>query len=69
MGEFAVNQTYEGQQRAAVSEAMYMVGMERNQDVVKLASYAPLFQHVHYSSWYPNLLIFDNYRSYTIPTY
>ena len=69
VGEFAVNQTYEGQLRAAVSEAMYMVGMERNQDVVKLASYAPLFQHVHYSSWYPNLLIFDNYRSYTIPTY
>ncbi|MBE6935468.1 MAG: alpha-L-arabinofuranosidase [Ruminococcaceae bacterium] len=69
VGEFAVNQTYEGQLRAAISEAMYMVGMERNQDVVKLASYAPLFEHVNFSSWYPNLLIYDNYRSYTIPTY
>lgn len=69
VGEFAVNQTYEGQLRAAVSEAMFMVGLERNQDKVRLASYAPLFQHVKYSSWYPNLLIFDNYRSYTIPSY
>ena len=69
VGEFSVNQTYEGQLRAAVAEAMFMVGLERNQDKVKLASYAPLFQHVHYGSWYPNLLIYDNYRSYAIPTY
>ncbi len=69
VGEFAVNQTYEGQLRSAISEAMYMVGMERNQDVVKLSSYAPLCEHVNFSSWYPNLLIYDNYRSYTIPTY
>ncbi len=69
VGEFAVNQTYEGQLRAAVSEAMFMIGFERNQDVVKLASYAPLFEHVHFYSWYPNLIIFDNLRSYTIPSY
>lgn len=69
VGEFAVNQTYEGQLRAAISEAMFMIGFERNQDVVKLCSYAPLFEHVHFYSWYPNLLIFDNYRSYGIPSY
>ena len=69
VGEFAVNQTYEGQHRAAVSEAMFMVGMERNQDKVKLASFAPLFQHVSYGSWYPNLIIYDNCRSYAIPSY
>jgi len=69
VGEFSVNQTYEGQLRAAIAEAMFMVGMERNQDKVKLASYAPLFQHVKYGSWFPNLLIYDNYRSFTIPTY
>lgn len=69
VGEFAVNQTYEGQLRAAISEAMFMIGFERNQDVVKLCSYAPLFEHVHYYSWYPNLIIFDNYRSYGIPSY
>lgn len=69
VGEFAVNQTYEGQLRAAISEAMFMIGFERNQDVVKLCSYAPLFEHVNYYSWYPNLLIFDNYRSFGIPSY
>ena len=69
VGEFAVNQTYEGQLRAAVSEAMFMVGLERNQDKVRLASYAPLFQHVRYGSWFPNLIIFDNCRSFAIPSY
>ncbi|MCR5092644.1 MAG: alpha-L-arabinofuranosidase [Lachnospiraceae bacterium] len=69
IGEFSVNQTYEGQLRAAVSEAMFMLGMERNQDKVKLSSYAPLFQHVHYGSWFPNLIIYDNAESFVIPTY
>ena len=69
VGEFSVNQTYEGQLRAAVGEAMFMVGMERNQDKVKLASYAPLFQHARYGSWFPNLIIYDNARSFAIPTY
>ena len=69
VGEFSVNQTYEGQLRAAVAEAMFMVGFERNQDKVKLASYAPLLQHVRYGSWFPNLIIYDNCRSFAIPTY
>ena len=69
VGEFSVNQTFEGQLRAAVAEAMFMVGFERNQDKVKLASYAPLFQHVRYGSWFPNLIIYDNCRSFAIPTY
>lgn len=69
VGEFAVNQTYEGQLRAAIGEAMFMLGLERNQDKVKLSSYAPLFQHVNYGSWFPNLIIFDNLKSFVIPTY
>ena len=69
VGEFSVNQTYEGQLRAAVAEAMFMVGFERNQDKVRLASYAPLFQHIRYGSWFPNLIIYDNRRSFAIPTY
>ncbi len=69
VGEFSVNQTYEGQLRAAIAEAMFMVGFERNQDKVKLASYAPLLQHICYGSWFPNLIIYDNRRSFAIPTY
>ena len=69
VGEFAVNQTYEGQLRAAIAEAMFMVGFERNQDKVRLSSFAPLFQHIRYGSWFPNLIIYDNARSFAIPSY
>ena len=69
VGEFSVNQTYEGQLRAAVAEAMFMLGFERNQDKVKLCSYAPLFEHVHFYSWFPNLILYDNARSFAIPSY
>ena len=69
VGEFSVNQTYEGQLRAAIAEAMFMVGLERNQDKVRLASYAPLFQHIRYGSWFPNLIIYDNRRNFAIPSY
>lgn len=69
LGEFAVLRGAVGQLYAALGEGMFMVGMERNQDVVKLASYAPLLENVNYYSWYPNLLIFNNLQSYVIPTY
>lgn len=69
VGEFSVNQTYEGQLRAAVGEAMFMLGMERNQDKVKLCSFAPLFQHINYGSWFPNLIIYDTLKSFVIPSY
>ncbi len=69
LGEFSVLRGPVGKLYAALGEAMFMVGMERNQDVVKLASYAPLLENVNYYSWYPNLLIFNNLKSYAIPTY
>jgi len=69
VGEFAVNQGADGMHYASLGEAMFMVGMERNQDIVTLASYAPLLENVHFSSWAPNMVCFDNTRVYTIPTY
>ncbi len=54
---------------SALGEAMFMIGMERNQDVVKLAAYAPLFENVHYAAWEPNLIAFDGLEHYGIPTY
>ena len=36
-----------------------MTGMERNADVVVMASYAPLFARVGYAQWSPNLIWFD----------
>jgi len=69
IGEFAVTQTSAGQLYAALGEAMFMTGMEKNQDIVVLASYAPLLENVHYNAWYPNLIQFDNHRCCGIPTY
>lgn len=69
LGELAVLRGPVGQLYAALGEAMFLVGMERNQDIVTLASYAPLLDNYHYYAWYPNLIIFDNLKSFCIPTY
>jgi alpha-N-arabinofuranosidase len=47
----------------ALSEAAFMTGLERNAEVVVMASYAPLFAHVEGWQWTPDLIWFDNLRS------
>ncbi|QHQ63556.1 alpha-L-arabinofuranosidase [Anaerocolumna sedimenticola] len=69
VGEFAVVRGYAGQHYAALGEADFLIGLERNQDVVTLASYAPLFENVNYNAWFPNLIRFHNSESFAIPTY
>ncbi|MEI6783536.1 MAG: alpha-L-arabinofuranosidase C-terminal domain-containing protein [Verrucomicrobiota bacterium] len=70
VGEYACTQGCgQGNLRAAVGEAAFMTGMERNSDVVILASYAPLFANVHYKKWNPDLIDFDSSRVYGIPSY
>jgi alpha-N-arabinofuranosidase len=54
---------------AALAEAAFMTGLERNADVVQLASYAPLLAHVDAWQWSPNLIWFDNLRSVGTPSY
>ncbi|WP_295777553.1 alpha-L-arabinofuranosidase C-terminal domain-containing protein [uncultured Microbacterium sp.] len=46
----------------ALSEAAYMMGMERNGDIVRLASYAPLLAKIGETQWTPDLIYFDNER-------
>lgn len=53
----------------ALSEAAFMTGLERNADVVSMASYAPLFAHVDGWQWTPDLIWVDNLRSYGTPNY
>jgi alpha-L-arabinofuranosidase len=53
----------------ALSEAAFMTGMERNADVVRLASYAPLFAHVDGWQWRPDLIWVDNLRIAATPNY
>lgn len=54
---------------AALSEAAFMTGLERNADVVEMASYAPLFGHVDGWQWSPDLIWVDNLRVYGTPSY
>lgn len=54
---------------AALSEAAFMTGLERNADVVRLATYAPLFAHVDAWQWNPDLIWFDNLRLMCTPNY
>jgi alpha-L-arabinofuranosidase len=53
----------------ALSEAAFVTGLERNADVVRMSSYAPLFGHVEAWQWTPNMIWFDNLRSYGTPNY
>ncbi|NEG88784.1 alpha-L-arabinofuranosidase C-terminal domain-containing protein [Bifidobacterium aerophilum] len=47
-----------------LSEAAFMSRMEFNGDVVHMASYAPLFCKHGHGSWNPDLIYFDNERTY-----
>ena len=53
----------------AISEAAFMTGLERNADVVGMASYAPLFANVDAWQWTPDMIWFDNLNSYGSPSY
>lgn len=53
----------------ALTEAAFMTGLERNADVVNMASYAPLFAHVDGWQWTPDLIWVDNLRSYGTTDY
>jgi alpha-L-arabinofuranosidase len=46
----------------ALAEAVYMTSLERNADVVRMASYAPLLANQQHTSWNPNLIYFTNTR-------
>ena len=45
---------------ASLLEAGFMTGLERNADIVRMATYAPLFAHVEGWQWRPDLIWFDN---------
>ncbi|WP_369256846.1 alpha-L-arabinofuranosidase C-terminal domain-containing protein [Streptomyces sp. R35] len=53
----------------ALSEASYMTGLERNADVVKLASYAPLLANEDYVQWRPDMIWFNNHASWNSADY
>ncbi len=54
---------------AGISEAAMMTGMERNGDLVRLASYAPLFNRIGHSQWTPDMIWFDADKVVLTPSY
>lgn len=63
VGEYVCNNGVgSGNMNATLSEAAFMMGMERNSDVVKMTSYAPLLTNVNAPNWHCNLIWFDRSR-------
>lgn len=54
---------------ASLLEAAFMTGLERNADIVHMATYAPLFAHVEGWQWRPDMIWFDNLRSVPSASY
>ena len=48
---------------ASLLEAAFMTTIERNADIVHMATYAPLFAHVEGWQWRPDLIWYDNLKS------
>jgi alpha-L-arabinofuranosidase len=69
-GEYAVTQQAgNGNLRAAIGEAAFMTGLERNSDVVLMSSYAPLLVNPPWRTWNPNAIVLDQARVYGTPSY
>ena len=71
VGEYAVTNGYGklGNMNAALGEAVYMMGMENNSDVVELASYAPIFVNENDARWRPDMIRFSSSRVMGTPSY
>jgi alpha-L-arabinofuranosidase len=53
----------------ALAEAAYMTGLERNADVVRMASYAPLFANAQAWQWTPDMIWVNSLQSFATPNY
>lgn len=71
VGEYAVTQGFGnmGSLEAALGEGVYMMGMENNSDVVKMASYAPIFANLNRRVWAPDMIQFVSDKVFGTPSY
>lgn len=54
---------------AALAEAAFLIGLEKNSDVIEMASYAPLFVNTNDRRWNPDAIVYDSSRVYGTPSY
>ncbi len=66
LGEYA---SWGNKLKNAIAEAAYMIGLERNGDVVSMASYAPLFAKKNHTQWKTDMIFFDNASLVLTPNY
>ena len=75
LGEYAATSTGVGtiqtksNLKAALSEAAYMTSLERNGNVVTMASYAPLLAKINAQEWTINLIWFNAHKAVLTPSY
>ncbi len=71
VGEYAVTSQFGkvGNMNAALGEAVYMLGMENNSDLVMMNSYAPLFVNENAYNWPANMIHFDSGQAFGTPSY
>jgi alpha-L-arabinofuranosidase len=70
VGEYATNAGVgNGNMLAALNDAAYILGMENNGDLVKMSSYAPLFENVNTRHWPVNLIKFKSDSSFARISY
>lgn len=71
-GEYAANSGNYGKygnMNSALGEAVYMLGMEKNSDVCKLASFAPIFTHEMNPLWAYDMIHFNAAKNFCTPSY
>jgi alpha-L-arabinofuranosidase len=70
LGEYAAHDIgRRSTMRSALAEAAYMTALERNGDIVRLSSYAPLLGKQRHLAWEPDLIYFDNTSVYPTINY
>ena len=70
LGEYAAStQARRSNVETALAEAVYLCHIERNGDIVEMASYAPLLAKDNHRNWDPNLIYFTNTDIRTTPSY
>ena len=66
LGEYA---SWGNKLKNAIAEAAYLTGLERNGDVVHMASYAPLLAKKGFTQWTTDMIFFDNVNILLTPNY
>lgn len=70
IGEYAANEgSPTNDMNSALGDASWLLGLERNSDLVTMSSYAPLWVNVNGNQWVPDLIGFNNTTSYGSPSY